>query len=117
MGSQRLGREGPHGLLPTPSVSPTSPQGHVKAFVPPPVLQPCPIQQAPNGQAHQQGEAFRGLGRPDVTGVVTQDRRVPQLDAACLVIVRGRGHQGHLSGDLPWALEFPATLPPAALCP
>ena len=41
MGPQCLGCEGPHGLLATPSVSPTSPQGHVQAFVPPHVLQPC----------------------------------------------------------------------------
>ena len=92
MGSQRLGREGPHGLLATPSVSPTSPQGHAQAFVPPHVLQPCLVQQAPHGQAHRQGEAFLGLGRPDITGVVTQDRRVPQLDTADLAVVRGLGH-------------------------
>ena len=106
MGPERLGCEGPHGLFATRNVSPTSPQGHVQAFVPPHVLQPCLVQQAPQGQAHRQGEAFLGLGRPDITGVVTQDRRVPQLDTADLAVVRGRGHHGNLPGDLPWALSL-----------
>ena len=40
--------------------------------------------------------------------MVTQDRRVPQLDTADLAVVRGLGHHGHLPGDLPWALELVA---------
>ena len=108
MGPQRLGREWPHGLLATPNVSPTPPQGHVQAVVAPHVLQPCLVGQVPHRQAHRQGEAFLGLGRPDITGVVTQDRRIPQLDAPDVAVVRGPGHQVHLPGDVPWALELVA---------
>ena len=108
MGPQRLGREMPHGLLATPSISPSPPQGHVQAVVPPHVLQPCLVEQAPHRQAHQQGEGLPGARPPGHHRVVTQDRRVPQLDAADLAVVRGPGHQVHLPGDLPWALELVA---------
>ena len=108
MGPQRMGCEGPHGLLATRSVSPSPPQGHVKAAVPTHILQPRLVKQAPYRQAHRQGEAVLRLSRPNITGVVIQDRRIPQLDAADLAVVRGLGHQALLVGDVSRALELVA---------
>ena len=82
MGPQRRGRERPHGELAAPRVSPTPAHGHVQAAVPTYILQPRLVEQAPYKQAHRQGEAFPRLSRQRLTGVVIQERRIPQLDAA-----------------------------------